>query len=137
MAGFYFDACRGDLWAAKHDTAQAYKMMLVSAIPARSAAKRSDIANEIAGAGYTAGGTAVTLTPSLNAGAHIESITHSQAQWVGVTIPAGVAGGVVYRARGGAATADEVVGFVEITGGVSGVGITYMVPQSAFTETNT
>lgn len=70
--------------------------------------KRSDAdADEITGAGYTAGGVPVTVTIGKDTTSHKETITFGDAVWTGATI---LARGVVLTIwRGGAASADNLI----------------------------
>jgi len=74
--------------------------------------KRSDITNEVVGAGYTAGGVVlanktVTVNNTTDKGVFdADDITIPNA-----TITA--RGGVLYKSRGGAATADELIGYLD------------------------
>lgn len=69
--------------------------------------KRSDITGEVSGTGYTAGGTAVTFTITKDTVNHRLDITISSPSWPNSTITARRC--VVYKRRGGASSADELV----------------------------
>lgn len=75
-------------------------------------AKRSDVTNEVSGAGYTAGGVAlvnkaVTMNTTSDKGVFdADDITLSNA-----TITA--RGAVLYKARGGASSADELIAYLD------------------------
>lgn len=86
-------------------------------------AKRSDITNEVSGTGYTAGGAAVTLTVSLNTATDLITITPSNPSWATATITA--RGMVIYKARGGASSADELVAFVDFLSDVTSTAGTF------------
>ena len=74
--------------------------------------KRSDVTNEVSGAGYTAGGVAlvnkaVTMNTTSDKGVFdADDITLSNA-----TITA--RGAVLYKARGGASSADELIAYLD------------------------
>ena len=74
--------------------------------------KRSDVTNEVSGAGYTAGGVAlvnkaVTMNTTSDKGVFdADDITLSSA-----TITA--RGAVLYKARGGASSADELIAYLD------------------------
>jgi hypothetical protein len=74
--------------------------------------RRSDVTNEVTGTGYTAGGTALvspTLTQNnTNDRADFDAADPS---WSTSTITA--RGAVIYKARGGASTADELVCYLD------------------------
>lgn len=70
--------------------------------------KRSDITNEITATNYTAGGVVVTLTVSaINTSTNAFTITVNGATWNNLTGTARRL--VVYKSRGGASSADELV----------------------------
>jgi len=70
--------------------------------------KRSDITGEVAaGGGYTTGGQAVTPTVTLDTANDRVDITFADVTWGASTITARYA--VIYRRRGGASSADELV----------------------------
>lgn len=69
--------------------------------------KRSDVTNEVSGTGYTAGGQAVTQTVTNDTVNDRTDITFADVSWVGSTITARYA--VIYKRRGGASSADELV----------------------------
>ena len=69
--------------------------------------KRSDVTNEVSGTGYTAGGQAVTPTVTNDTVNDRTDITFADVSWTGSTITARYA--VIYKRRGGASSADELV----------------------------
>lgn len=88
-----------------------YVMLLTSsATPAATWAKRSDVTNEVTGTGYTAGGQALT-TLSVTASGTQGKWTADPTTWASSTITARYA--VIYKHRGGAASADELVQIVD------------------------
>jgi hypothetical protein len=92
------------------NTSHSYKAMLVTGSYAEDRgahSKRSSITNEVSGTGYTTGGVALTLTASLNTTTHALTLTIPAASWPSSTITARKL--IVYRARGGASSADELV----------------------------
>ncbi len=94
-----------------------YKCMLVTAYTPNKGThtKRSDVTStEITGTGYTAGGATVTCTVAKDTTNHRETWTFSNPSWTTATISA--AGAVVYNARGGASSADELVCYVDFGG---------------------
>lgn len=94
--------------------ADTFKIMLVTSAYTFDFAhdKRDDITNEVAGAGYVAGGATlagVTLTPD---GANHRSIWDANdPSWADSTITA--RGAAIYKSRGGAASDDELVCFID------------------------
>lgn len=91
--------------------------------------KRSDITNEVSGTGYTAGGATVTCTVLKTPASNIVTLTFSNPSWTSSTITA--SGIVIYKSRGGAATADELVAFGDFLGSVSSTGATFSVTFSS------
>lgn len=68
---------------------------------------RDDVTNEVTGTGYTAGGNTVTVTVTLDTANDRLDITLGGTTWPSSTITARKA--VYYKARGGAASADELI----------------------------
>lgn len=134
MASLIFDSTledekRGNI---DYDT-DTFKMMLVEVgyVPNKgSHAKRSDVTNEVSGAGYSAGGTVVTISITKDTVNHRVDITPSNPSWATSTIP-NARGGVIYKSRGGAASADELVGYVDFGADVSSTGATFSVTITA------
>ena len=100
-----------------------YKFLLVSSVPSEANFDaydfRDDIANEVTGTGYTAGGVAATVTvgsvDSTNDRTPV-TITDLTNAWTSSTITA--VGGWLYKVIGSAAT-DQLVAFVDFGGTVS------------------
>jgi hypothetical protein len=115
MASVIYDSFLADMASGAANTSHSYKGMLVTSgyTEDRGAhSKRSSITNEVAASGgYTAGGVALTLTASLNTTAHTLTLTIPAATWASSTITALKL--IVYRARGGASTADELVACID------------------------
>lgn len=109
-----------------------FKMMLVTSTYAasKSHAKRSDITNEVSGTGYTAGGNAAACTVAAtdNVNNDVE-ITFSITSWTSATITARA--GVIYKSRGGLASADELVGYVDFTSDTTSTNGTFAVTISS------
>lgn len=121
---FYTDLFAGNIVPASDTT----YCILVSASEASAKgthAKRSDISTEVTGTGYTAGGVACTITPSVNTSTHLASITITGPSWSSATISA--VGMVVYKHRGGAASADNLYYYIDFGGTVSSTASTYQV----------
>lgn len=74
--------------------------------------KRSDVTNEVTGTGYTAGGASTTVTvAAVDTTNDDVEITIGAASWSSSTITARKA--VIYKSRGGASSADELVAVVD------------------------
>lgn len=74
--------------------------------------KRSDLTNEVSGAGYTAGGNTVTVTVTKDTANDRLDISLGGTSWTSATI-SGARKAIVYKSRGGAATADELVACID------------------------
>lgn len=110
MASIIYNSFLTDLFAGNCNTTHSYKAMLVTSSYSENRAthtKRSDITNEVSGTGYTAGGTAITLSFAMNNTTHVGTLTLGAVSWANSTITARKM--IVYRARGGASSADELV----------------------------
>ena len=109
-----------------------FKMMLVTSTytATKSHAKRSDVTNEVAaGSGYTTGGNACALTVAAtdNVNNDVE-ISFSVTSWTSATITARA--GVIYKSRGGASSADELVGYVDFLSNITSTNGTFAVTVS-------
>lgn len=90
---------------------------------------RNDVTNEVTGTGYTAGGTAATVTVAAidTANDRIE-ITLGAVSWPASTITA--RGAVYYKDRGGASSADEVIAYIDFGGDVASTSGTFALSAS-------
>lgn len=87
---------------------------------------RDDVTNEVVGAGYTAGGVALTgVSVSYDAGTNEARLTWTDPSWASATITARTA--VIYKSRGGAASADELVAYCTESADVSSTNATFTV----------
>jgi hypothetical protein len=114
MASVIYDSFLSDVFAGNCNTTHSFKAMLVSSSYSENRgthAKRSDVSGEISGTGYTAAGASVTLSASLNTTTHKLTLTIPAVSWPSSTITARKL--VVYRARGGASSADELVACID------------------------
>lgn len=68
---------------------------------------RDDVTNEVVGTGYTAGGAVTSVTVTLDTANDRVDIVFGQTSWPTSTITARRA--VIYKSRGGAASADELI----------------------------
>lgn len=74
--------------------------------------KRSDITNEISGTGYTAGGSALaSKTVTVDNTGDKGVFDAADLSWSTATFTA--RGAVLYKARGGASTADELLAYID------------------------
>jgi hypothetical protein len=91
---------------------------------------RNDVeANEVAGAGYTAGGVVLTAT-ELTLAAGVLTYDTADPSWPSSTITAAMAS-VIYFARGGASTADELWLLSDFVTAVSTTNGTLLVQVAA------
>ena len=108
-----------------------FKMLLVTSsyTASKSHAKRSDVTNEVSGTGYTAGGNACSVSVAAvdNTNNDVE-ISFTVTSWTSATITARA--GVIYKSRGGASSADELVGYVDFGSDVSSTNGTFAVTVS-------
>ena len=86
-------------------------------------AKRSDITNEVVGTGYTSGGAITAVTVTLDTANDRVDITFADITWPGSTITA--RDSVVYKRRGGASSADELVALSDFGSDISTVAGTF------------
>ena len=90
---------------------------------------RNDVTNEVTGTGYTAGGASVTVTVNaVDTANNRLDITLGGASWGGSTITA--RGAVYYKSRGGAATADEIIAYIDFGADVSTTAGTFTLSAS-------
>ena len=138
MTSLIYDSCLRDLQIGAIDTdADTFKAMLVTSTytPNKGThAKKSDITNEVTGTGYTAGGVTCACTPALNTTSHVMVLTFAAVSWTTSTITA--RGMVIYKSRGGASSADELVGYLDFGTNISSAGGTFAVAASTLTTTN-
>lgn len=90
-----------------------YAMLVTSAYtPDKDAhLKRSNVTNEVTGTGYTAGGAATACTVAKDLVNDKITLTFAGVTWPAASITA--RGAVIYKRRGGASTADELVAYVD------------------------
>lgn len=121
---FYRDCFVGNINCAS-DT---FKCLLVTSSYTASKAhdKRDDLTNEVTGTGYSAGGNAASCTVAAvdNTNNDLE-ITFSITSWTSATITA--RGAVIYKSRGGAASSDELVCFIDFGSDVISTDGTFSV----------
>lgn len=92
--------------------------------------KRSDITGEVAnGNGYTTGGAATTVTCTKDLTNDREDLSFSTVTWTTATISANAA--VIYKSRGGASSADELVAYVDFGQTVSSTNANFAVSFSS------
>jgi hypothetical protein len=133
MASFAYDSYLDDVLAGnilKTDTY--YVMLTTSAYAASQTAdlKRSAVTNEITGTGYTAGGQVIVPTFTKDTTNHKQVIVFPAVTWPTSTITARRA--VYYKRRGGASSADELVGVDDFGADVVTTAGTFTLAASTF-----
>lgn len=121
---FWDDTVRGSIdW--DNDT---FKVMLVTSSYSankKTHLKRSDVTNEVVGTGYTAGGTSSAITVTKDTTNDKETFQPAVVSWTTATITARAA--VIYKSRGGAASADELVAYADFGSDVTSTAGTFQV----------
>lgn len=118
MANIIFNSFKRDVMNGSIDLdTDAINVMLVTSsyVPDQDLhTKRSDITNEVTGTGYTAGGTALaTKVVSVDNVDNEGVFDADDVSWPSSTITA--RGAVLYKSRGGVATADELLCYFDFT----------------------
>lgn len=134
MASLNFDSFFDDVSRGAVDMdSDSFKILLVTSTYAPNKGthtKRSDVTNEVVGTGYTAGGVASVCTVAKDTGLHKITYSFASVSWAAATITARAA--VIYKSRGGAASADELVGYVDfgadITSTAGAFQVTFSTP---------
>lgn len=133
MPSLIYNSCLDDLVKGQINfNSDTFKAMLVTSTyaPDKDAhTKRSNVTNEVTGTGYTAGGNAATASITKDLTNDREDISFTITSWTSATITARAA--VIYKARGGASTADELVGYVDFGSDVTSTNGTFAVTISS------
>lgn len=118
--------------------ADTFKVMLLTstATPNKDTwTRRSDVTNEVSGTGYTATGTACTVTVgSTDTTNDRVDVTLGAVTWPTSTLTARYA--VYYKSRGGASSADELVAIIDFGQDVSTITDTFSLTASTLRKTN-
>jgi hypothetical protein len=133
MASLIYNSFLNDLVKGNVDMdTDTFKVMLVTSTytPDKDThAKRSSVTNEVSGTGYTAGGATTTATVSaVDTTNDRQEITIGAASWASSTITARAA--VVYKSRGGASSADELVAYIDFVSDVISSSGTFTLTAS-------
>jgi hypothetical protein len=139
MASFPFNSTlRDEATGAINYATDSFKVMLVTSAYTENKdthTKRSDVTNEVTGAGYTAGGNAVTVTVgAVDTANDRVDISLGGTTWPASTITARKA--IYYKARGGASTADEIIAVVDFGADVVTVAGTLTLTASTLRKSN-
>jgi hypothetical protein len=132
MASLIYNSCLDDTVRGSIDfDTDTFKMILVTSsyTAAKTHAKRSDVTNEVSGTGYTTGGNAAAATVTKDNTNNREDITFAITSWTTATITARA--GVIYKSRGGLASADELVAYVDFGTDVTSTAGTFSVTISS------
>ena len=92
--------------------------------------KRDDVTNEVTGTGYTAGGVATVCTVTKDTATDRVTLSFAAVSWASSTITA--RGLVIYKSRGGASSADELVAYNDFGSDVSSSGGTFAVGAGSY-----
>lgn len=114
MASLIFDSFLDDLSKGNVLETDTYYAMLVTStyVPNKATHnRRDDVTNEVTSSGYTAGGAASAVTYALDTSGHKATWSFGDVTWNTVTFTARAA--VLYKHRGGASSADELVAYVD------------------------
>jgi hypothetical protein len=108
-----------------------YVMLVSGYTPnAKTHQKRSDVTGEITGTGYTAGGQALSgVTATKDTTNDDTLLTSTNPAWATSTLSA--TGAVVYKHRGGASSADELVSYVDFGGTVTSTAAAFTITSFA------
>lgn len=122
---FFDDMARGAIDA---DTDSFKAMLVLSAYAPNKDThlKRSDVTNEVAnGSGYATGGKATVATVTKDTANDRLDIDFADPNWPAASFTA--RGAVIYKSRGGAAGADELVAYVDFGADVTATNGTFSV----------
>jgi hypothetical protein len=96
--------------------------------------KRDDVTNEVTGTGYTAGGVTTACTVTKDTANDRVTLQFAAVSWATSTITARAL--VIYKSRGGASSADNLVAYNDFGSDVSSTAGTFSVAASTITLAN-
>jgi hypothetical protein len=138
MASLIYNSAIDDMARGAIDAdTDSFKAMLVTSsyTPNKDTdLKRSAVTNEVSGTGYTAGGVASVCTVTKDTSNDKVTLSFAAVSWASSTITARAL--VIYKSRGGASSADELVCYVDFGSDVSSSGGTFSVTSSVITLQN-
>lgn len=123
--------------AIDYDTDTFYAMLVTSSYSPNkdTHTKRSDVTNEVSGTGYTAGGTASTVSvAAVDTTNDRVVITFGAVSWPTATITA--RGAVYYKRRGGASSADELIAYDDFGSDITSTAGTFSLAATTITKQN-
>lgn len=134
MANAIFNSFKRDIANGSIDLdTDTIKVMLVDStyVPnIDTHAKRSDVTGEVTGTGYTAGGSALANKSVAVDNTNDRAIFDADdVVWATATITA--RGAVLYKSRGGVATADELVAYIDFGADVSSTAADFTLQFNA------
>lgn len=130
-ASVIYDSFPDDVSKGNILSSDTFFVMLVSGYTPNRAThtKRSDVTGEITGTGYSSGGVTDTNTEALDTTNHKVTWTFGNVSFTSSTLSA--TGAVIYKHRGGASSADNLVAYVDFGGTVSDTAGTFSVTYSS------
>lgn len=132
MASMIFNSALYDVFTGAIDAdTDTFKVLLVTSAytPNKDThTKRSDVTNEVVGTGYVAGGAAATVTVNNDTANDRIDTSLGAASWPAATITA--RGAVYYKSRGGAASADELVAYIDFGADIVSTAGTFALTAS-------
>lgn len=127
MASLIFDSYLDDVnkGSVNPNTDTFYGMLVTSSYTPnkKTHTRRSDVTSEVTGTGYTAGGAASAATVTKDTTNDREDVSFADIAWTTATLTARAV--VLYKHRGGASSADELVAYVDFGGDVSTIAGTF------------
>lgn len=133
MASLIYNSCIDDMarGAIDFDTDTFYVMLVTSSYAPNKDTdlKRSAVTNEVGNSGtYAAGGSASACTVTKDTANDKVTMAFASVNWTSATITAAAA--VIYKRRGGASSADELVAYVDFGGNITSTADTFTVTFS-------
>lgn len=136
MASIIYDSFLDDVARGNIDLdTDSFKCMLVSAAYTEDRVahtKRSNISNEIVGAGYTAGGASVAVTVTKDTVNHRIDISLGAVSLSSASITARKA--IYYKSRGGASNLDELIACIDFGSDVTSTNDTWSLSASTIRQ---
>lgn len=134
MANVIYNSFKRDIANGSIDLdTDTIKLMLVTSayVPNQDThTKRSDITNEVVGAGYTAGGaTLANKTVTVNNTTNLAIFDSDDVTIANATITA--RGAVLYKSRGGVATSDELISYLDFNSDITATGGNFVITFDA------
>ena len=134
MANVIFNSFKRDIMNGAIDLdTDTIKVMLVTSAytPDQDAHdKRDDVTNEVSGTGYSAGGSALANKAVTADNTDNEGVFDADdLSWATATITA--RGAVLYKSRGGAASADELIAYIDFGSDIVSTGGTFLITWAA------